>query len=213
MKTTTTIHDIVRSELMKSGKSEFFDNEGNFVFYNDDFQFIKKMLRYDDDIHEIVTNTIYQGFTFDNSEVDRMIKKMFMARFLNREIGRQTLEAFSMELIYISLSSENYITNIFTRLEKFLTSEIESSSKTDGNDQSDTRTLFSSLPQNNVNLNVDDTILDYGDNNNIARSKNIRGGTSTNNQKSYNLENLLMTDGLIENYFLKIDKKCFLQTW
>lgn len=212
MKVTTSIHDILRSELQNNGFDEFMNNS-ELVLYNEDYQFIKKMINYDDDIHQIVTKRFFQGFTFETETMDKQLKKMFINRFLNRQISRQTIEDFSSQLVYITLSSERFITTIFNDLDKYLTSQTENMSSNSGNDLSDTRTLFSSLPQNNVNLNIDDTVLDYGDNNNIARSRNQKQGDTTASQKSYDLEKLLMTDGLIENYFKTIDKKCFLQTW
>lgn len=212
MKTTTTIHDIVRSELINSGFDEFMHN-GDFVFYNDDFQFIKKMLKYDDDVHKIVTKTFFQGFTFETEQMDKAIKRMFMNKFLNREIARQTVEDFSSQLMYVTLSSERFLTTIFNDLDNYLLSKSENMSSNTGADLTDTRTLFSSLPQSNVNLNVDDTVLDYGDNNNIARSKSSKNGETTASQQSYDLEKLLMTNGLIDSFLKTIDQKCFLQTW
>lgn len=210
---TASIMDIIQSELIKKGLDEFFDSDGNFVLYDNDFQFIKKAMKYDDDVAEIVTRMFFQGFTFENKTTDNLIKKLFVNRFLNREIGRQTVDLFSSQVVYTTLVNEDYIVEIVEHLTDYVKGK--STTETTGMNQSqnDTRTLLSSLPQNNVNLNVEDSVLNYGDTNNIARNKTSGNTDSSGESSQFNLENLLKTNGLLEQFFVKLDKHCFLQTW
>lgn len=207
-----TLSDIVGSELSKSGKDEFFNN-GEFVLYDDNFQFIKKMMKYDDDVHKIVTTVLFQEYTFPTDESDKLIKKLFMNRFLDRSINRQTVEAFSTQLVYTCIVNEPYIHEVVTNLDRYIRAEKVNQNTGQSQDTSDSRSLFSSLPQNNVNLNVENTVLDYGDTNDISRNKANRTNESNATSSEYNLENLIKTNGLLEAFFVKIDENCFMQTW
>lgn len=212
MKTTTTLMDVIQSELINEGYNEFI-NDDRLTFFNDKYSFIKKVINYDDDVKKIVDRIIFNGVCLENPEHDKMFKKTFINRFLNRQIGQQTMEAFSSQLIYVILVNSEYINMIYNKLEDFV---ISSSSTTSGNKSSgtsDNRQLSTSLPQNQVNLNVENTQLEYGDNNNISRTKEVRQDDSDSKSINLNIENLVKSKGLLEVIFIEIDQKCFLQTW
>ena len=208
----TTLSDIIGSELSKSGKDEFYNND-EFVLYNDEFQFIKKIMKYDEDVHAIVTKVLFQEYTFPTDQTDRLIKKLFVNRFLDRSINRQTVEAFSAKLVYTCIVNESYIHEIASNIDRYIRAEKTNQNTGKSEDKSDNRSLFSTLPQSNVNLNVEDTVLDYGDTNDISRNKTNRSNESSFTSSEYNLENLLKTNGLLEAFFVKIDENCFMQTW
>ena len=58
---TTTLYQIVRSELQKKGLDEFVVN-GELVAFSEEHQFIRKMMVYDEDVHEIVTKQFFQNY-------------------------------------------------------------------------------------------------------------------------------------------------------
>ena len=210
---TASIMDIIQSELIKKGLDEFFDSDEKFVLYDNNFQFIKKAMKYDDDVAEIVTRMFFQGFTFENKTTDNLIKKLFVNRFLNREIGRQTVDLFSSQVVYTTLLNEYYIVEVVEHLSDYIKGKSITQGSGNNEAQNDSRTLFSSLPQSNVNLNVEDTVLNYGDTNNIARNKATVKNASNSESSQFNLEQLLKTNGLLEDFFIKLDRNCFLQTW
>src|SRR5699024_6013877 len=125
--TTTTIFNIIRSELLKKGHSEFESDTpqtdvfpfGEFVFYDENYQFTEKILRYDEDVSDII-DYIFSGDSLNKEEHDKHIKKGFLSRFVNRQINRQTVEAFKMELLSTFISNETFINTLYEDLEKYI---------------------------------------------------------------------------------------------
>lgn len=232
---TATIHDLIESELVNAGFDEFM-KDGQITFLNKNNSLIQKIMHYDTDVQSIVTESFFQGFTFAD-EVDLPFKKMFIHRFLNREINRQTLEDFSNKLLYVTLSRQHYIETIFKDLMSYVNNEGKTSNNghnsnvtiqqnVSGSTQiSDARQLESELPQDNINLNVDSTVLDYGNRNSISRNKNQNDSTQNNTNTVTgsndsetistvkNLDLLLKSEKIWDDIFNIYDKACFLQTW
>lgn len=211
-KKTVTILQILQSELIKKGKNEFF-TDGQFVLNGADENFIIKAMKYDKDVELITNKTLFVGYTFPNPDMDKWFKKTFINRFLNSEIAFQTLELFNSRLVSYILIHEMEMVQLYDNFEKMLSNDSTTTTKNDSSDTNDSRALESSLPQNNINLNVDDTVLNFGDRNNINRTKGVRNSNGTSNTKRYNPESFKSLQGLFEQYFVEIDKKCFLQIW
>src|SRR5699024_9891721 len=95
--TTTTLYKIIQSELINRGHNEFFDKNNRLVLFNNEHQFIRKIMSYDEDIKNIV-NDLFFSYELEHKEHDTHFKKMFLYRFINREINRQTVESFMFEL-------------------------------------------------------------------------------------------------------------------
>lgn len=215
---------ILRAELVKKGKNEFF-NGNQYTGNNKEYRFIQKALRYDEDIAEIVDEVIFSGYTFPTPEVDIFLKKVFTNRFLNREIGRQTLEDFSSQVVYTSLIHEQEIEAIFHNFASALSNESKTvtdqlnESNSLSNTTNNDRSANTSLPQNEVNLNLDKNELNFADNNTISKSSredstdtNNKGHSETSNT-SYNADTFKKLQGLWDGYLDEYDKRCFLQTW
>lgn len=215
---------ILRSQLIKEGKNEFFN--GNRYTGNDkNYRFIQKALRFDEDIERIVTEEIFADYTFPTQEVDHFFKKAFTLRFLNRQIGRQTIEDFSSQVVYCSIIHEQEIEAIYHNFQSALANENKSVSDSNSNNQTNNSSISSdrsantTLPQDQVNLNLDKNDLAYADDNSVSKSKredlgnvSATGHTEVSNT-SYNAETFKRLQGLWNNYFNEYDKKCFLQTW
>lgn len=260
-KYTTTIMDILKGELQKRGFNEFV-NDGNLTFNDKSYAFIQKILRFDEDVKEIVDDVIFQGFRFNDERIDRYFKQSFVTRFLDREINRQTVEAFGTQVLHYTIIREDYIFTVFgSELYKYLENHVDFNSDeiqnqineetkddtqnetykddttSNGTNVSDDREATTSLPQSEININVDNDVLDYADTNTISKNKtnsnddenrtgnrDTTGNTKTNgtqdttsNQKSlsktYLLENLDKIYTMRERLYNDYDKKCFLQIW
>lgn len=215
-KYTTTLMDIIQSELQKKGFNEFV-NDGKLTYNDKSYVFIQKILRFDEDVKNIVDDIIFQGFRFNNERIDRYFKQAFVTRFLDREINRQTVEAFGSQVLFFTITHEDTIYTVFgNELYKYLENHVDynadqigntiedetqnqtneenqnqnseetqnetqnqnNTSTTDTNNQnvSSDRELTSSLPQSEINLDVDNDILLYGDSNTISKNKTTNDG-------------------------------------
>ena len=245
-KHTTTLNEYINGELMRMGKDEFINN-GKLTIFDEEFQFIQKIIKFDEDVYKIVNEKIFKNLKFEDEKVDKHFKKSFITRFLDREINRQTIEAFASQVVYITLTHEEYINTVFsTEFYKYLEQHVDfnndyvgntienstehgetkqtqdSNTKDNYSDTSNTthsdttngkggstddnRSANATLPQSEVNINVDNTNLNYADENNISRNKNTNfndtetsGKSETKSNGNRNSDYTGLTDGLSDS--------------
>lgn len=215
-KHTTTLMDILRSELIKKGENEFINN-GRLTFFDNDYAFIEKVARFDDDVYNIVTSRFFGGRSYPDKAIDRNFKQAFTNRFMDRQIGRQTLEAFQSQVVTLYIQYAEYIYYTFGKLDDFI--ENKSTSETHSDEQStntsDYRGLEATLPQTEINLDVTDDDLNYADTNNINKrqDKGNSKANSNSENRTFNPDNLEKVFLMKERIMNKFDEKCFLQIW
>ena len=217
---TTTLFKIIQSELLKEGLNEFVDEDGNLIFFDSEHQFTSKILSYDEDIKKIM-NDLFSNHQLDEQVFDDQFKKMFLYRFINRQINRQTVESFKMQLLYTFLNHQDFLNRLAKDLDQYLTNATEqeqiNQQLTDGTTTNDNRQAFASLPQTNVNIDVNDTNMKSADDNTISRNKQKNNqqtdGTTKGTSKAFQLDQLLKSNGLLDTIFDDFDRKCFLQFW
>ena len=245
-KHTTTLNEYINGELMRMDKDEFI-NDGKLTIFDEEFQFIQKIIKFDDDVYKIVNEKIFKNLKFEDEKVDKHFKKSFITRFLDREINRQTIEAFASQVVYITLTHEEYIKTVFgSEFYKYLEQHVDfnndyvgntienstehgetkqtqdSNTKDNYSDTSNTthsettngkggstddnRSANATLPQSEVNINVDNTNLNYADENNISRNKNTNfndtdtsGNSETKSNGNRNSDYTGLTDGLSDS--------------
>lgn len=245
-KHTTTLNEYINGELMRMGKDEFINN-GKLTIFDEEFQFIQKIIKFDEDVYKIVNEKIFKNLKFEDEKVDKHFKKSFITRFLDREINRQTIESFASQVVYITLTHEEYINTVFsTEFYKYLEQHVDfnndyvgntienstehgetkqtqdSNTKDNYSDTSNTthsdttngkggstddnRSANATLPQSEVNINVDNTNLNYADENNISRNKNTNfndtetsGKSETKSNGNRNSDYTGLTDGLSDS--------------
>ena len=200
----------MQSELYALGHdNEIIDKEGNLVFFNNDFQVMSKIMSYDSDIETIV-DRLFNNMKLNNIIHDQHFKKTFFFRFINREINRQTVESFMLELTATFLQNQDYINRIYTDMEKYILgySETNDDNKQDSNDlktstsnsnssntseststgntTTDNRQARSDLPQSNINLDVNNTVMRSANENDISRNKQNNTQSNSDEQTSIN---------------------------
>ena len=245
-KHTTTLNEYINGELMRMDKDEFI-NDGKLTIFDEEFQFIQKIIKFDEDVYKIVNEKIFKNLKFEDEKVDKHFKKSFITRFLDREINRQTIEAFASQVVYITLTHEEYINTVFsTEFYKYLEQHVDfnndyvgntienstehgetkqtqdsntkdnysdtsntthsDTTKGKGGSTDDNRSANATLPQSEVNINVDNTNLNYADENNISRNKNTNfndtetsGKSETKSNGNRNSDYTGLTDGLSDS--------------
>lgn len=221
MTATVNLYDCIQSELLKKGKNEFVNDKGELIYFDSTQSFIQKITQFDDDVSSIVDSVFFSGMKLTNDTHDKQFKQSFLNRFLTREINRQTIEAFAIQVMYTFSVNQDYINRLYTDLDKYLLGKQltaqSNNQQSDTTDVSDNRTAFAELPQNNVQLDVNSTIMTSAKDNTITRNKESNSQTSNNTSTSetsqYRLDELLKTNGLLEQVFTIFDLKCFLQIW
>lgn len=211
MKTTTTLMEIMQSELINGGFNEFY-NESLHTFFFDKYSFIKKIMACDDDTYPIITKKFFNNYSFDES-FDREFKRTFINSFINRQPQKQTLEMFASDVVSLSLQLETYITQVYKNIDNYLQGLSNSSNNNSGSSLRDSRALNSDLPQDNINLNVDDTVLNYGNQNIITRDKESRDSKGTTQSTRYSIDDIDKLYDMKMKIFREYDRKCFLQIW
>ena len=225
---TVTLFKLIQSELMKNGLNEFIDKNGELVLFKEEHQFINKILKYDDDVENVV-NTLFHGLGLENETHDKTFKKNFTLRFLNRQINFQTVESFKASLLSTFLTNQVYMNMVYNDIEKFITQANATESKNSqtnnqkntGETVTDNRQAYSELPQNNVQLDVNSTYMTSANDNTISRNKQKNNQDTTGETKGntinvnvqYHLSELEKASELVEDIFRRFDRNCFLQVW
>lgn len=217
---TISLYDYIQSELQKQGFNEFVNEEGELVFFDNEYQFIRKMMNYDEEVAQIMDD-LFLHESLPNEENDQAFKRLFLLKFMERYVAFQSMEIFSAKLTYVFLANQTFITNVLTSADDFITNtqtnKQQSHDKNSSKSMSNNRNAFADLPQNQVNIDLNDDVMEFASNNTI--SKNEDSNESKSNQgsdgetKSYQLENLVKSQGLLKPVFDQFDSTCFLQTW
>lgn len=217
-KTTIKLNDYIRSELRKQGFNEIKNESGELVYFDKDSQFMTKILTYDEDVAQIM-DRLFQFHQLDNPTSDYHFKKTFLLRFANREINRQTIDSFQYQLIATFLNQQKALNHLYAEIDSYFTGSTESTQEnhqtTDGNTLNDSRNASQDLAQDEVNLDLDNTVMNYANDTSVTRSKQenqqTNQGNTHNETKQYQMDNFIQSSQVFEQIFQLFDKKCFMQ--
>lgn len=215
MKTTTTLEEILRNEASKYHDwDDIFNNEnGQLIRYGATDALIYQVAQYSDMVANLCNHAFFSGYILSDEKADRFFKKMFVNRFLVREIGFQTVDIFRTRLIGLLLQYEQYIVNTYKNYEKMFSGHSESTTDQKGQGLNKQRYAHVSLPQNNVNIDLNNDIAEYADINDLTNN------SSNNQNNSKTVSDKFSPDVLakLENVYQKVlddfDRKLFLQVF
>lgn len=178
-KGTTNLYYLIRSELDKRGKNEFFNNM-RLTISDKDYRFVYKIMKYDEDIQEVVNDTLFYGFEFSNKELDLWFKKTFVTKYLNRKLKNQTREHMTMLLIGYLEEHRQWVELTYENFENLFSGGTSSNVTGDKETENNGRAVAQSNPQDKFNLNVRDYEFDTVD----AASGNNTLGTENSKTNS-----------------------------
>lgn len=215
MKTTTTLEDILRNEASKyHGWDDIFNNEnGQLIRYGATDALIYQVAQYSDMVADLCNHAFFSSYTLSDKDADKFFKKMFVNRFLIREIGFQTVDIFRTRLIGLLLQYEQYIVNTYKNYEKMFSGHSESTTDQKGQGLNKQRYAHVSLPQNNVNIDLNNDIAEYADINDLTNNSNDNKSNSKTTSDKFSPDVLRKLENVYQKVLDAFDVKLFLQVF
>lgn len=214
-KTTTSLYYIITSEAVNLGYNEFLsDNNNQLTFFDNNKRIMSQLCQYENErIIKACQNTIFYGLDVLTENRNRF-EKEFINHFLQRNIKYQTYENSRNLLVSYCVRNLEMIKSIYDAesfiLGKSLTENISTSSN---ENESRNNNLFSDLPQNNTNINLNVEGMDYATNTTISKGKSTGTGNTTSNatSKNYNIDTLEKVYTFKQRIFDELDVLLFSQ--
>lgn len=223
---TVTLFDYLNSVFENSGHNEFSTCD-ELTGFNNNKSNMTRLVIYDEIAQKICNESIFLGFELENKEYDVEFKKSIIARFLNRAIKFQTVDIFRAMFLGKLYSYKRKIDVYYDEYYKLLTSQSNNVSDSVSIGTSDNisvsknngRNATTTVPQNQVNLDLEKPYMEYADNNNISLNKSDtntkndnKNTTDTKSQgNNFNVEVFYKLNMCIEDLLNELDKTCFSQ--
>lgn len=215
MKTTTTLEDILRNEASKyKDWDDIFNNEsGQLIRYGATNALIYQVATYTDMVSDLCNHAFFSGYTLSDQKADRFFKKMFVNRFLHREIGFQTVDIFRTRLIGLLMQYEQYIVNTYQNYDKMFSGHGETTTKQNAEGLNKQRYAHVSLPQNNVNIDLNNDIAEYADINDLTNNSSNNSNNSNTVTDKFSPDVLSKLENVYQRLLDDFDRKLFLQVF
>jgi hypothetical protein len=205
MKWTTTIEEIITSELQRKGFSEFYQCNQNLLTWNNDiYTFISKIQSFDKDVKSVVDAVIFSNIQYpqitqpvdpQNLETfDIWIKKTFINKFLDRQIKWQTIDLFRSKLLSFMSLNGMQIQYLYENFSNFMSGK--------GLAIHENRIATQDLPQTQVNIDLNDDSFPFASSNNISKD--------SNNSTNYNIDTLMKSLPIFQQFFDEMEDSLFL---
>lgn len=210
---TVTIYDYIKSELEIKGQINFISSKDGSLNL-DKNSFIRRIINYDDQVKEIVNYDIFNNEKLANPLHDDEFKKGFVNRFLNRSIDFQSFEVFASKITTIFLTNKTILNSSYENFDKYLTNFTGEENTEISIDNSSTRNIYSTLPQGEINIDLNDDNLKYADENTIGKNKkdtNTNTNKQTNNFNFSDFKDIELTN-IAEKVYKQMEK-CFLNVY
>ena len=214
MARTITLYDLLKQEYLRTFYTDLMDNGRNQItFYSKKDRLLSRLIAYskeDTDMLEVARYSIFYGLgDYLKEDVRHQFEHDFINRFINRRFNYQTYELVSAKLSSIVSSNADILNSVYDN--DFILGLSSGNSVTDSSANNRSNAINSSLPQDQVNMDLERELLEYADNNSINKSKFNQKSTinNTNTKKSVEeVEKMLL---LKEKIWLLIDKALFTQ--
>ena len=207
VKTTTRLYDIVYGELERH-RAEIYRSNNQIIF--NQANLMRKTLEYKDPnfIKMLEDNLFYGTSTINQRE---RFEREFLQRFINRVIKYQTFDLFSTYLATFVSEYQELINYCYDKYDLLVTAQVETVSNNNSTSTNKSNSIYSNLPQNQINMNLDIDTLDYADDNTISKSRATNSGTDRSTSSAYDIEALSKISALKEQIFKDMDNLLFSQ--
>ena len=207
MKTTTRLYDIIYGELERH-RAEIYRSNNQLIF--NQANLMRKTLEYKDPYFiKMLQETLFFGTSNINQR--ERFEREFLQRFINRVIKYQTVDLFSTYLASFVSEYQELINYTYDKYDMLVLGQVETVSNNNSTSTNKTNSIYSNLPQNQVNMNLDIDTLDYADDNTISKSRATNSGTDRSTSSAYDIEALNKISALKEQIFKDMDNLLFSQ--
>lgn len=209
VKTTSRLYDIINGELERH-KVEIYRSNNQIIFNQSNL--MRKALEYKDPYFiKMLQETLFYGTTTINQR--ERFEREFLQRFINRVIKYQTLDLFSTYLASFISEYQELINYTYDKYDMLVLGQVETVSNNNSTSTNKTNSIYSNLPQNQINMNLDIDTLDYADDNTISKSRATNSGTDKSTSSAYDIESLNKISALKEQIFKDMDNLLFSQLY
>lgn len=213
MKITTTLEEYIKTELVRKCYDEFFDVTTDQIRTGWETSIMGKIVMYDPDVQVIVNGDLFSGLSLDDPTADLRFKKGFINKFLDYEIGAQTIDLWRSKMVYEFLTQRDYINTLFTKYNEFLTGGTDNTGTSEVDSESRNNSALATLPQDNVQLDLDAETMAFADSNGLARAKGSATSTTTNKGTKFDPNALNLMIDQMEKLYKRMAKRLFILTW
>ena len=209
VKTTSRLYDIICGEL-DSHRVEIYRSNNQIIF--NQANLMRKTLEYKDPNFVIMLelNLFYGTSTINQRQ---RFEREFLQRFINRVIKFQTVDLFSSYLASFVSEYQELINYTYDKYDMLVTAQVETVTNNNSTSTNKSNSIYSNLPQNQINMNLDIDTLDYADDNTISKSRATSSGTDRSTSSAYDIEALSKISALKEQIFKDMDNLLFSQIY
>ena len=209
VKTTSRLYDIICGELDRH-RVEIYRSNNQIIF--NQANLMRKTLEYKDThfIKMLEDNLFYGTSTINQRQ---RFEREFLQRFINRVIKFQTVDLFSTYLASFVSEYQELINYTYDKYDMLVMGQVETVSNNNSTSTNKSNSIYSNLPQNQINMNLDIDTLDYADDNTISKSRATNSGTDRSTSSAYDIEALSKISALKEQIFKDMDNLLFSQLY
>ena len=209
VKTTSRLYDIIYGELERN-RYEIYRSNNQIIFNKNNL--MRKTLEYQDaKFIKILQDNLFYGTSTINQR--ERFEREFLQRFINRVIKYQTADLFSSYLASFVSEYQELINYCYDKYDMLVTGQVDTVSNNNSTSTNKTNSIYSNLPQNQINMNLDIDTLDYADDNTITKTRGINSGTDKSTSSAYDIDALSKISDLKEQIFKDMDSLLFSQIY
>lgn len=209
VKTTSRLYDVIYAELDRH-RVEIYRSNNQIIFNQNNL--MRKTLEYKDPYFiKMLQETLFYGTSNINQR--ERFEREFLQRFINRVIKYQTFDLFTTYLASFVSEYQELINYTYDKYDLLVMSQVETVSNNNSTSTNKTNSIYSNLPQNQINMNLDIDTLDYADDNTISKNRATNSGTDRSTSSAYDIEALSKISALKEQIFKDMDRLLFSQIY
>lgn len=209
MKTTSRLYDVIYAELDRH-RVEIYRSNNQIIFNQNNL--MRKTLEYKDPYFiKMLQETLFYGTSNINQR--ERFEREFLQRFINRVIKYQTFDLFTTYLASFVSEYQELINYTYDKYDLLVMSQVETVSNNNSTSTNKTNSIYSNLPQNQINMNLDIDTLDYADDNTISKNRATNSATDRSTSSAYDIEALSKISALKEQIFKDMDRLLFSQIY